>query len=85
METVSAKQGVSEISDDGSTDGDPQGVSEQTAVMGDLGTEASHLLFAGMGTVCRLSQQRLQVCEGSHSRMRSRLAQGLWDQNNACY
>lgn len=61
-------RGVSEISDDGSTDGDPQGVSEQTAVMGDLGTEAFHLLFAGMGTVCRLSQQRLQVCEGSHSR-----------------
>ena len=41
--------GVSEISDDGSTDGDPQRVSGQTAVMGDLGTEAFHLLFAGMG------------------------------------
>ena len=40
---------MSEISDDGSTDGDPPGVSEQTAVLGDLGTEASHLLFAGMG------------------------------------
>lgn len=61
--------GVSEISDDGSTDGDPQGVSEQTAVLGDLGTEASHLLFAGMGgPFAGLSQRRLQGCEGSHSR-----------------
>lgn len=57
-------RGVSEISDDGSMDGDPQGVSEQTAVMGDLGTEASHLLFAGMGTVCRAEPMEIAGVRG---------------------
>lgn len=56
---------MSEISDDGVRMVTPEGVSEQTAVMGNLGTEASHLLFAGMGTVCRLSQQSCKCARGA--------------------
>ena len=39
-------------------------MSEQTAVMGDLETEASHLLFAGMGTVCRAEPTEIAGVRG---------------------
>ena len=69
METVSATRPgvvvVSEVSDDWGTDGDLSR-NKQTAVMGDLGTEASHCYLQGWGPFAGLNQQRFQVREGSH-------------------
>lgn len=50
------------------------------------GNRSLSLLFAGMGTICRTEPAEIPGARGEPFwGMRSRLAQGLWDQREQCF